>query len=402
MNMLGKYWMAGLLLLAAGCAKDPLPDPVVGPSLGEEVPVNMRLELTPFQDPAPAAKGPACRGLATDGSGRRVIASDHSGAMLIELVENRPDEAERPVPLAPGGPSTRVRDPFYDDEVNYYHIFQYNGTGEDAVLVKKETGTTNLTLYAGTNQRVVVLGNASCDYSLNLNDQVVGTSTYRNLLTKTMAVTSDQSFFLSTGGSEVLPFSGNFAGTITAGGTLNIPLKRNVASVDFQVKFSSGMAGYSYINSFQVHNVPNVSYWVSDRPDAVFPATVTPVAYAQQGALGTLHFNTTTFTRCAYSANGSGFSSYLYLPVNRRGSVAGTTAKQRKTNAPAGATYMRVFCHAISGSYCEYTIHLGGNFAEDYNLLPNYKYTYQVTLYRDPLKTDSRVTEGSQDTPDLP
>ncbi|MDD3038673.1 DUF4906 domain-containing protein [Bacteroides sp.] len=341
----------------ASCTKDGLTDDSTIP-VGE--PVEVSLNLSSVQMQTPTDRSGVTKSLDSRASESRVIASDRSAAMLVELIEE-------PVAL-----STRAVD---DDAIANIWVFQYNGTETTAKLSKKSYYSTKpdkIILAAGTEQRVVIIANTN-DTSFDTG-MTVGTSTYADLLAKTQSVTDEAS--LLTGGGINLPMSGIWTGDLeTEGATVEMDVIRNVAQVIFKVKTGSNLTATDW--TIQMCSVPDVSYSMPHQNEtAIFPSTVTSVDYAAQPI--------TTMSSTAFST----FS--WYVPQNRRGMVENTTAQTRKTNAPSGATYVKI-SGMTHGDGWIYTLHLGADFATDYNLRPNYRYTYEVTLYPDPDNTDSRV-----------
>lgn len=390
-------WLAVTLMLAlTACRNEETPGEEQGGASGELVTVSLDLSVEPMRSPAyaPATKAAA----AFNEYGQRIIASERTDDMLLELVEDEFTDLEKP--------QTRVGVNIALDERSIFnlHVLQYDGTGDNAKLIKKDfydpyTSDTKLRLYAGNNQRVVIVANTD-SYSNFGSTQIVNSSTYADLLTQTIpvknaifsALAQDNSV---VGGDCYMQMSGTATGNLTEGGSLHIDVKQSAAKIDFNVKTAT-----TDLNSgtwtFQMCNVPNISYYLPHRTDALFPATVTPVNYES----ASITLKSDAFTQCGYSdLRGPGNSPvisprfYLYVPANRRGTVAGATAKERYSKAPAGATYMKLMHTATDGSVSIYKIHLGANFTDDYNLKPNTKYTYNVTLYSDPNATDSRVTE---------
>ncbi|MCS2893546.1 DUF1566 domain-containing protein [Parabacteroides faecis] len=342
--------------------------------LTETVDVKLGMSLEIPRTPGAESKATNARHELYRAGITRVIASELTGALLAELIEEPLDERS----LLPR--QTRAVN---DSQIANLWVFQYNDTGADARLIRKDYYTSystgmNIKLITGISQRVVVVANTS-DATFS-EDLPLNSSTFQSLLDKSTTV-SDEADLLTNGGHN-LPMSGMFTGNIADGILVNIPMQRNVSKVNFRVKTGNVTADNWTI---QLCNVPDKSYWMAQREDATFPISVTPVSYTEQAVNG---MNTTTFKEFSW-----------FVPVNRRGTVDGTTSKQRAVNAPAEATYVKV-TGSKRVTNTVYTIHLGMNFTTDYNLDPNYKYTYQVTLYTDPCETDSRVKMESFDYTD--
>lgn len=341
-------------------------------TLGEAVPVTLNLQVEPLLSPNAGTKAGA---LTRNAEGQRVIASDRSGAMLLELIEE------------PETPTTRATD---DATIANYWVFQFDGTDWSSKLVKMtyynttytSGTTTDFSLIPGANQRIVVIANtfdANFNSGWTLND-----TNYRSLQGKFVNLTVDSSstipnpnsLLVLNGGNYYTPMSGTFTGTLVAAAAAqNITLKRNLAQITFKVRLGSDVPPYNW--QAKLVGIPSRRYWMSDRTDVVpFPSE----EYALNLSEKVITPNTTDYVTI-YDA--------LLLPVNRRGNMPGRTAKDRNHSPPAAATAIKLVGDGTTRH--TYTIHLGANFADDYNLNPNTKYTYQVTLSDDPDNTDSRI-----------
>ena len=82
-----------------------------------------------------------------------------------------------------------------------------------------------------------------------------------------------------------------------------------------------------------------------------------------------------------------------YIPANVRGSITNTGQKSKNYQARQGATY---FCvHGISsGKDVMYNYYLGADLEDDFNLLPNHKYTYTIDINdKGTPSSDSRIED---------
>lgn len=344
-----------LMLCVSGCSKT---DGVITQgSDGELVGVNFDLQvgaqLTPVCDQAGK-------------SASQVIATERTESVLAELV--RSDRS-----------NSKALD---DTTISNFWIFQYNGTTSSSQLVYKKyyptyTAGQAFELASGLSQRVVVIANT---FSSSFGDaELLNFSSYQSVLNRAMSVTTESSLFPNSGNSVVI--SGSKVLDIALSSTVRVELKRNVTQVAFRVKLGTGSTAITATSwKIQMCKVPNQSFYLPDYystdPSVLYPSVVTPTDYAEQSVAG---MNSTTFTDFRWS-----------VPVNRRGVKQGTVAKARRTNAPLMATYVKISADTPERTV-NYYIHLGANFAEDYNLNPNYQYTYQVTLYDVTETPDSRV-----------
>lgn len=340
----------------AGCAKDDTTDATPGGAAEETVPVTLDLNLVPMENPAAGVKSPGA-----ELSGERVIARDSSRAMVVELVET------------PEMPETKAGS---DSEITDLWVFQYNGDSENAKLVRRQyyspyTPGMTFELNPGTNQRIVLFANTGND---NLAAGLtVGNTDYRAVLNWSEPTTS-----LSQVPAETLA-TGTRVVSISGGSKPTIDIRRNVAKVTFTVKLGDAPKGDW---SVFVRNVPTMSYWMPHRNDSTFPTGLsTSYGNIKNHTLALNNAITTTDT----------YETTLTLPVNRRGIVDGTTTWTRIANAPQYATYLWITGIDADGNGLVYTVYLGSNFTTDYNLRPNCKYNFRITLYTDPAGADPRV-----------
>lgn len=328
---------AALMLLAAACTEEPLPDRGGVPDGGG---VAVTLNLTPEALSLPAAENAAAN----------AAAADDGGAVSVRLAA--PAET----------PATRA---VSDLTVENVWILQFDGTAAGSKLILKRyvegyVSGTAVRLLPGASQRVVVLANsydaALCD-GLRLYE-----ATYADV--QAMEGPAPDAF----NANPCIPMSGTATLTVAAGASFSVSLKGIVAKVIFQVKVGRGMptAGWE-IQPLDL--AP--AYWMPDTGSGVWPA-----AEKLKGDALTAKTGVTLPV--------SDYATYTwYLPVNRRGSVSGTTAALRRTNAPAGATCIKLSHESTVGNIFSrryYYIHLGANFTNDYNLRGHTQYSYLTTL----------------------
>lgn len=345
--------LVALVMIFTGCNKTEIgqltkDDELNGKLVSVMLPLSVQAQLAPHRN------------------GSRVVVNRELYNMSVELVEN---------PIQ----KSKVVD---SETIANVWIFQYNGTANNSVLIYKKyypiyIAGAPLELASGTAQRVVVIANT---YSATWGDtEILSNSTYQNLLNKSVTVIDESNLFTNGGNSMIM--SGTQTGDITFNSTTKIELRRNVAQIIFRIKLGVGTTAITASEwSIRMCGVPDKSYFLPDyyssAATTLYPISVTVNNLIPQTIRG---INNQTFTDVQW-----------YVPANRRGVVVGTTANGRKTNAPTTSTYIKIMgispLRAVS-----YYIHLGANFAEDYNIRPNYRYTYNVTLYDVFDKTDSRV-----------
>lgn len=255
--------------------------------------------------------------------------------------------------------------------VDNFWVLQFNGSDVNAPLASTPRYYTsfsdNISLRSGYNQRIIIVGN-TYDPTLFSNISIRDYQTFLNSYAQSKTVIDG----LSAG--KKFPLCGNLLTDIRNGETLKITLRRTVAKVSFRVK--SFVQGKTTI---QLRSVPLKSYYWAQR-DGIFPALTNGNDVYDYDIISNIQLN---------SSQDSEFS--FIMPVNQRGEVAGTTPRQRATNAPAGATYLQITNTLDNGDRFIYKIHLGSNFTSDYNIKPNFSYSYSLSLYNSNFSQDSRV-----------
>ena len=180
-----------------------------------------------------------------------------------------------------------------------------------------------------------------------------------------------------------LPLSGNAIVNVVKDTEISIPIERRVAKITLRVKLGNGEGLPTTGWKFTPSSLAPL-YWFPTA-EGNFPAdadTFTPIDLA---STTDITLNESTFTTFEF-----------YLPINRRGEVAETSAIKRKENAPAKSTYILLSSPSPIDiqngvTNIHYYIHLGSNFTSDFNLSGNVHYTYNVVLYKDESNIDSRV-----------
>ncbi len=184
-------------------------------------------------------------------------------------------------------------------------------------------------------------------------------------------------------GDYYLMFNGIVEAVIDSETTLHCELKRNIARIDFNVEL--GTTDVS-IDSVILHSAPNRNYYVTSylKDTDVFPANDT--------------YNVIKYKAATESINGTNYAYTFYTSVNQRGSIVNNNYPEHKnTYAPAYSTYVVVYAKYSEGSNqipITYTFYLGADLVEDFNLRPNYKYTYNISINSiGNAATDSRIED---------
>lgn len=367
-NKLIHYIALCCIILTACSKEDAVKDTPASPdSDGVEAILNLTLQA--IQAPAPTTKS------STEYNTPNVLAACREGAMSTELLAGQSDVG------------TRVENEVDESAIDNLWVFQFNGTGNDATLVRKIYKTDlinnpNIRFISGNNQRIVALANS---FNPALADELtVGTSTYSALSTLTNTIGTTINGFIPMNGI----LDTNIPVTSETPLTFTIPLKRNVAKITLKVKLATDYPTGTW-SAQMCSTAPD--YWFPSSGTEVFPT----IADNNTSAYTDLTATDFTFNTDATVNDGYTILTWL-VPVNRRGTVDGTTGITRKTNAPTEATYIKLLYKGKEDNVINHSvertnyIHLGANFTTDYNVCGNTHYTYKVTLYPDK-NEDSRI-----------
>lgn len=274
------------------------------------------------------------------------------------------------------------------DEVKNLWVVLFNGTSDSSVQLAAHyisDVTTSQTLdfiYTIRTNTVVYLANTS-NAELITDDMTLGD--VKALSTSEItAPTSTTQYYTEGGtiqtisGSPYYVMSGSQ--TLTTGlnssSTLTASLKRSTVKVTINLQ---NRWDQSTITGLTLCSVAGKTGYFMNRSDfdltAEFPTNLT----------STLNFPTQSL-----SIEGDFFSDEedvawtsftLYIPANMRGTSSDSTSEETKpTYAPTGATNVVVSVKAEDGATYNYTYYLGEDLISDYNLKPNYHYTYSLSF----------------------
>ena len=288
-------------------------------------------------------------------------------------------------------------DPAFDADaaIKTVLLLQFDGEDADAQLIGQQQYFDHWPLVAAqgegfalvarsTPQTVVVIAN-SFGY-LPLTDRTtlgnfLENENYREIGTLAgvwhdVAGGADQHHYLQMGGHYTFP-------SVTSSTSMNLTLRRNCAKVIINVTnnaFDKSGDNKVIIEDVKLFNINAKHYFVTDFStdagdvigfeDKFNP--MTPMRFdAPEEAFAANDGSTQTFT--------------YYLPANLRGLGANTDAaasqKAKNLGAPLGATCFRIYGHyGDDEEPIVYTYYLGGDLVNDFDLKPNTKYTYNITI----------------------
>ena len=372
--------------LAWSCSNDPITaesDRAPGSPAGEPVPIGLTLHMADFETPP-------------SGITRSVRATASGARCGLVDVEISPAETA-PATRAGEGEVFVIPD---DQKIFRLDILQFNGTGNNAQLIKKEVLTqaegdlaqynfkdlTFISTSSTVKNRVVVFGNAPASLSDGMQVKAGSTagSTYGSLLLEKMSRTEDNAsiFPLIRAGypADVPVFAGTTTTTVASGSQIGVELTRTIAKVNFEILISPAMKQAYTDWDIVMNSIPPASFYNPLAYEAPFPEMqITAPYYSRVMGLGIK----SPQDPAAMPLLKTGF----YLPVNLQYQVPGTTVPNRYPHAPVNATSLQILGKKIeNGSITQtvlYMIPLGSNFTDDYSIRPNNAINYRITLVSD-------------------
>ena len=286
-----------------------------------------------------------------------------------------------------------------DSQIKDFVVLQFNGTTASAQLVGGQIyfdhwplngyrPTTDplydkndvLSLVASSSANtVVVLANTFGPVAIN------AATTLGEFLANDYTTISGLSGVLTTaGGNDYLRFSGSKKlNSVSLGDNVSISLKRNVAKIVVNVTnltHKNGSTGDDIVTISNAHlrDINGKYYYLTHVDAALDPVTFTD-PYTPTYPY---RFDNATEEFPAAKNNSGDTETYTYyVPANLRGTNSSTSQSTKSYGAPEGATYFCLYgTYGTSNTPIVYTYYLGGNLTNDFNLRPNYKYTYNITI----------------------
>ena len=296
--------------------------------------------------------------------------------------------------LSDGTPSTKaVMEPdngtSSDAQIKNFVVLQFDGVTSGAQLTGGQVyfdhwplaSDENVTLVASDSPNtVVVLANTFERISIN-SGTTLGTFLEQDYTT----ISSLSGVFTTVDGNDYLRMSGSaLLARITAATSVNVSLKRNVAKIIVNVtNNTSGNSGDDVVTISKVHlREINAKYY--------YLTNIAPELTAEDASLAFSDPYSSAYPRRFDndqedfpSAGNSGTKQTYtyYVPANLRGATSNAYQYNKGNGAPAGATRFRLYgTYGDSDTPIIYTYYLGRNLTNDFNLRPNYKYTYNITI----------------------
>lgn len=193
---------------------------------------------------------------------------------------------------------------------------------------------------------------------------------------------------------------------VTAGTPVVAQLKRNVAKVTVEVSNSTaGNSGDDVVSlkKVQLKDINGQYYYFANVAPSLEPGvSMQNYELYYPGVTKRFDLDAQNFPD-ANNSTGEPVTFTYYVPINLRGTTSSAYQYNKGTDAPAGATYLRVY-----GSYGDdntpitYTYYLGGNLVNDFNIKPNCKYTYQIDItQKGDAHYDARIEDMAAKTFDV-
>lgn len=350
-----------LIILLGACTDEKYSDTLLSGAgaPGKPVSVELVLHTQPMQSPLPTG---------TKAGSNSISSTQVCKGMEISLTET---------------PITRAD---LQDEIVNFGVLQFRGTDPESKLARiqfiDENSVKDVVLsdLGDIKSKIVVIANANQDFFNNLSIDMMLSEFNQKAILYTDNKTHYPLFSASVATPRVV-FVGSADMVVADNKQADVMLYRSVAQVKVNLSLSQKMLDKGYNTwSYQFMQIPDKSFYYSIGRTAGFPgATVGYINYSQQ-----------VTTMPATIDN-------IYLPVNLHQPVPFTTPEMRVTNAPVNATYLQLVgiqttpAGVISNSVV-YQIHLGSNFTDDYNISPNYSYTYDIKITGES-DDDSRVVK---------
>ena len=188
-------------------------------------------------------------------------------------------------------------------------------------------------------------------------------------------------------GNEYLRMSGSVRmETIYGGLTIPVSLKRNISKVEINITNASwDKSGDDVITLSQVQlRDINTQYYYCTQADPGLDASVVFTDPYIPGISTRFHDTPADFPSAKNpggAGQGTAESYVFYVPANLRGETTNTLQYNKGEDAPTGATSLVLYgTYGPNETPITYTYYLGGNLTNDFNLKPNYKYTYNIII----------------------
>lgn len=301
--------------------------------------------------------------------------------------ELAPDGSEPAVPLA-----TRVAPDMNDAKIHGVWVFQFDGTGDDALLVQPpyyigeiaSSGSATMQLKQSDGEKHLLLFAANvpggAEYNWGVSAAKGTRSTLEEVCGRYMRLLDEQTTWGGADGAVIM--SGSAVTVVdpdvAVGG---VALTRSLAKIELTLSIDPAKAPHYSVVALYMRNVSrridifDRRLAENGRFDGLYPVLpdvfdYEPVYNASEAPLLTAGAGERTFV--------------WYVPRNMRGTVPESISKYTKNSmAPAGATYFEVVAKDDNGAAVLYRVYTGANEENDFNVVPNRRYHTKLTIEGD-------------------
>ena len=278
-----------------------------------------------------------------------------------------------------------------DSQIKNFVVLQFDGIDSDAPVMGGQAyfdhwplnpasdPNDKLTLVASDHPNtVVVLANTFRRVS------ITSSTTLGSFLEQGYTTINDLSgVFTTADGDDYLRLSGSLKmDNVTAGSSVAVSLKRNVAKVIVNVKNNTKTANPQVqISKVQLRDVNGKYYYMAHVGSGISASFTDPYSDAIPCRFNHEQQDFPAANNPGGASEGDVYTYTYYVPANLRGTTTNSYQYNKGNDAPAGATRFCLYCtYGASATPINYTYYLGENLTNDFNLQPNYKYTYNITI----------------------
>ncbi len=291
------------------------------------------------------------------------------GKPLVNDVVSRADEGETTGDEKPADPEKAAEEAIHD-----IWVFQYDSNGDQLIAPRYYETTSvvikdiNIRLAEGEDSHVYVLANTGDE------NWAVG----KDLTTVEKFVSYKYPFTeenVEMGKDEYLLMEGHVDKTIRR--------EEDLLPVDIHLTRMMAKISFKYVTAEAAKNLIVTRVIINNMPEEM-RMEETPIE--EDYPLGDFATRSVTIDK-----NMSSNDVYtFYMPANRRGKSDNTDAGKKNNGAPEKALYVQLFVTSrTNGSNFLYTIYLGENDTNDYNVRRNHN--YNITLNLKSENRDDRV-----------
>ncbi len=256
-------------------------------------------------------------------------------------------------------------------------VFQFDGTASNSKLIGAPSyvdmtvadPVLPLVESGGATHRLVFVANVNNSlYSWNMQ---AGSSTYEFLLGRYNTISNESSSY--GGASANLTMSSTIPAVID--NTLDLTganapeFTRSLARVELNLSIDADKAAGFEVLSVQLCNIPARLDWADFfvTHGTIYPTESNLIDYAAE-------------TLGMPVDDGVAKKFVWYVPRNQQGTVVNAIVSQKNAFAPASATYFKILAKDGSGTGVIYRVYPGANMTDDFNIVPNYKYTIDLNI----------------------